>query len=186
MSQEDMTNPTLHRRNDGNPLHVDELGRDEERTLELREERLVANKELRDVGEIIVRTEVETLPSHLEVDAFREEVEVEHEAVGETVNQRQDPWEEGGELIVPVYEEQLVVSKRLVLRERLHVRRIGTTERQVFEDSVRRERLVVEDPQQTRLVHEVYPTDGSARNESESDGETQGGLLTRITSKVLQ
>jgi hypothetical protein len=31
-------------------------------------------------------------------------------------------------LIVPVYEQQLVVTQRLVLRERLRIRRVGTTE----------------------------------------------------------
>src|SRR5579884_42298 len=87
-----------------------------EDTLELREEQLVAHKELRQVGEIGLRTEVEEIPGRLEVDAFREEVEVEHEPVGQTVTERTAPWEEDGVLIVPVYEEQLVVTKRLVLR----------------------------------------------------------------------
>src|SRR5689334_2815575 len=91
-----------------------ELAPGEERTIELREEQLVANKELRELGEIIVRTQTETVPGHLEVDAVREEVEVEHEPVGEAVSERQQPWEQDGILVVPVYEEQLVVTKRLI------------------------------------------------------------------------
>src|SRR5205823_8047303 len=117
-----------------------------ERTIELREEQLVAHKDLRDVGEVRVRTTVEEVPGRLEVEAYREEVEVEHVPVGQVVTERVGPWEEDGVLMVPVYEEQLVVTKRLVLREHLRVRRVRSTERQLFEDTLRRDRLVIEDP----------------------------------------
>jgi len=174
-------------------IKADELSADEERVIELREEQLVANKQLGDLGEIIVRTEIETAPARLEVDAEREEVEVVHEPVGQTVSQRDEPWEEDGVLVVPVYEEQLVVSRRLVLRERLRVRRVRTTERQLFEDTVKRERLVIEDPQQTGLVHEVYPTedadtpDGSgAPADAASAEHADGNFLTKLVTKALE
>jgi uncharacterized protein (TIGR02271 family) len=170
-----------------------ELALGEERVIELHEEQLVADKQLRDLGEIIVRTEMDTLPARLEVEAVREEVEVVHEPVGEAVSERGEPWEEDGVLIVPVYEEQLVVSKRLVLRERLRVRRIRTTERQLFEDTVRRERLVVEDPQQTHLVHEVYPREdadsrdtGNGPVDDASDEGADGNFLTKLVTKALE
>ncbi|MBV8720424.1 MAG: DUF2382 domain-containing protein [Chloroflexi bacterium] len=173
--------------------NADDLGPGEERIIELREEQLVANKQLRDLGEVIVRTETDTVPARLEVEALREEVEVVHEPVGDAVAERQDPWEEDGVLVVPIYEEQLVVSKRLVLRERLRVRRVRTTERQLFEDSVRRERLVVEDPQQTRLVHEMYPTEdaysGDSAQRSDDDSTTDdadGNFLTKLVTKALE
>jgi uncharacterized protein (TIGR02271 family) len=161
------------------------------RTFELREEQLVAHKALRDVGEIEVRTIVEEVPGRLEVDAYREEVVVEHETVGSTVNERDDPWEEDdGTLIIPVYEEQLVVTKRLVLRERLHVRRVGTTERQLYQDTLRRERLVVEDPQNTGLVRERYPDsaedeDGQDESGGHESSIPQGGLLEQLVRKAL-
>ena len=53
-----------------------------ERTIELREEQLVPQKELRELGEVLVRTQVEEAPGRLEVEAYREEVEVEHEPAG--------------------------------------------------------------------------------------------------------
>ena len=82
-------------------------------TIELREEQLIAHKHLQDAGEIEVRTVVDEVPGRLEVDAYREEVVVEHEAVGQMVSEREEPWEEeGGVLVLPVYEEQLVVSER--------------------------------------------------------------------------
>ena len=69
---------------------------------------------------------------------------------------REAPWEEDGTYIIPVYEERLVLTKQLVLREYLRVERVPTTERQQFADTVRRERLVVEDPDHTGRVHEEY------------------------------
>jgi len=98
----------------------------EEQTLELREEELIAHKDLRELGEIQVRTEVDQLPGRIEVDAYREEVVIEHETVGKVVSEREQPSQDGDVLIVPIYEEQIVVTKRLVLRERMHIRRIGT------------------------------------------------------------
>ena len=166
-------------------------------TIELREEQLVARKELRELGDVEVRTEVDDVPGRLEVDAYREEVEIEHEPVGQVVSERGQPWEEDGVLIVPIYEEQLTVTKRLVLRERLRVRRVGVTERQLFEDSLRRERLVVDDPQHTGLVHERYPmgepagerpTDEDAAEARRDDTEEtpEGGILGHLVRKALE
>jgi stress response protein YsnF len=72
-----------------------------------------------------VRTEVKEIPGRLEVDAYREEIAVEHEPVGQLVSEREKPWEEDGVLIIPIYLEQLVVTKRLVLRERMRACRHG-------------------------------------------------------------
>ncbi|MGI9147932.1 MAG: YsnF/AvaK domain-containing protein [Chloroflexota bacterium] len=164
-----------------------------EQTLELREEQLIAHKELRDLGEIEVRTEVEEFPGRLEVDAYREEVVVEHEAVGQMVSEREKPWEEeDGVLVIPIYEEQLVVTKRLVLKERMRVRRVGTTERQLFEDTLRRERMVVDDPNNTGLLREQYPTDepeASPTHDKAEPGEPtapEGGFFEHLVRKALE
>ena len=113
------------------------------------------------------------------------------EPVGTVVSERDDPWQEDGVLVVPVDEEQVVVTGRLVLRERLRIRRVGTTERQLFQDTLRRERLIIEDPQQTGLVHERYPTDESAgshptEEEPHADEHAKGGLLEHLVRKVLE
>jgi uncharacterized protein (TIGR02271 family) len=162
---------------------------EDQQTLELREEELVAHKELRDLGDVVVHTRIEEVPGRLEVDAYREEVDIEHEPVGQTVSERQEPWEEDGVFVVPVYEEQLVVSKRLVLKERLRIRRIATTERQLFQDTLRRERLVVEDPQATGLVHERYVAEQATGPSDEAepvDDRPQPGILENIVRKALE
>lgn len=159
-------------------------------TLELRGEELIAHKNLLDRGEIRIRTEVEEVPGRLEVEAYREEVVVEHEAVGQVVSERDKPWEEDGALIIPIYEEQLVVSKRLVLRERIHVRRVGVTERQLFQDTLCREKLVVDDPQHTGLVREQYPVGALDGPEDEALGGSESaesdGFLGHLVRKALE
>ena len=166
------------------------------RNLELREEQLVAHKDVRHLGEIEVRTEVDKVPGRMEVEAHREEVVMEHEAVGLVVSERDEPWEEDDVLVIPIYEEQLIVSKRLVLRERVRIRRIGTTERQLFQDTLRRERLVVHDPQNTGLVRELYPTTESEEAAADSDAEAvaraependnHSGILGHLVRKALE
>jgi uncharacterized protein (TIGR02271 family) len=155
---------------------------DEKRVVELREEQLVAHKELRDRGEIVIRTEVETVPAQLEVEALRQEVEVEHEPVGRVVTEREDVHHEEGVLIVPVYEEELVVTKRLILRERLHVRRVERSDKRLIQDDVQRERVVVEDPQHTGMVHEV----GRPAEDDDAEPPADNGLITRLVTKALE
>jgi len=167
-----------------------------EQTLELREEQLVAHKELRQTGEVHVRTEVEEVPGRLELDAIREEAEIEHEPIGRTVTERVDPWVEGDELVVPIYEEQLVVSKRLVLKEQLRIRRVQSTEHHLFEEALHRERLVIEDPAGTGLVHEQFPNASEpptapqpTAHEADVAAEDEvehGGFLDRALRRVIQ
>src|SRR5262249_31162083 len=161
---------------------------DDEQKLELRDEELIARKELREFGEVRVRKEVDEVPGRLEVDAFREEVEVEHVPVDKIVNERVDPWEEDGELIVPVYEEQVVMVKRLVLREQLRIRRVSSTERQLFEGTLRRERVVVEDPSNTGLVHEQYATDevNGERGDVRKPQHEEGNFLEHLVRRAFQ
>lgn len=114
-------------------------------TLRLREEQLVAHKRLEQIGHVKVRKVVDKVPGRVEVEALREHVDVERVPVGEVVAERVAPWEEDGVMVVPVYEEQLVVTKQLVLKEHLRVRKTQAVERQVFEETLLRERAVLED-----------------------------------------
>ena len=127
-----------------------------ERTIPLHREDLVARVEPRELGSVVVRTEVEDVPGSVEVEGEREEIEVEHIAVNEPVRTKVPPWYENGELVVPVYEERVVVSKQLVLKEKLRLRRVSVLERQTYRDTLRRERVVVEDPERTEALHEKH------------------------------
>jgi uncharacterized protein (TIGR02271 family) len=159
----------------------------EDRVVELREERLVAHKEMRELGEVVVRTHVDEVPGRLEVDAVREEVEVDHLPVGEVVSERVRPWEEDGALIVPVYEEQLVLVKRLVLREKIRIRRVETRERRLFEETLKKERLVVQDETGSNLVRERYPVDEAEEPLLKlSDRDGDDGPIGNLVRRVLK
>ena len=68
------------------------------------------------MGSIQLRTEINEIPGHLEVDAHREEVVVEHETVGQVVSEREKLSEPEEVHVIPFYVEQLVLTKGLVLR----------------------------------------------------------------------
>jgi uncharacterized protein (TIGR02271 family) len=154
----------------------------------------VPRKELEETGRVRIRKEVEEVPRRLEAEAFYEEVEVEHRPIGRVVKEREAAREEDGSFIVPIYEEQLVVVKRLVLKEEIHVRRQGATEKRLFEETVRRERLVIEDPDRTGRVREQYATEqpegervaGDTLRGEEAAEPDEGGFLERLGRKVLE
>ena len=54
-------------------------------------------------------------------------------------------------------------------------------EKRLIEDTVVRERLVVDDPDETGQVREIYPTD----RESQDDDEAKPNLLERAMRKAL-
>lgn len=74
----------------------------------------------------------------------REEVEVVRVAVGRQVDAPPPAREEGDTLIIPVLEEVLVVEKRLVLVEELHVRKRRVEERRPQSFTLRKEEVGVE------------------------------------------
>jgi uncharacterized protein (TIGR02271 family) len=172
---------------------VDVRAADGVETLELREEQLVPHKELEESGRVRVRKETEEVPRRLEVDAYYEEVEVEHVPIGRVVKEQESAREEDGVYIVPIYEEQLVVVKRLVLKEEIHVRRQGATEKRLFEETVRRERLVIEDVDRTGRVREQYATEQPEGERvagdtlpSEETRPGEGGFLEKLGRKIVE
>ena len=77
-----------------------------------------------------------------------------------------------GSISIPVFEEQLVITKRLVVRERVIVRKHTVYEEQVVTADLRRERLdveavgdaVVEDPSRDRYAGVRPDVDGAGRD----------------------
>jgi uncharacterized protein (TIGR02271 family) len=157
----------------------DQYAGPDEQTIQLRQEELVPHKELREVGEARIRTWVQNVPARLEVDAYTEEVEVEHVPIGQVVSERRAPWQEDDVLIVPIYDEQLVVSKRLVMREQIRVRRVGSQRRELFEDTLRREQVEIEDSEHSGLVHEHQPTHAPESGEDVAHTSPLGNLVRR-------
>jgi len=102
-------------------------------TIELKEERLHAQKRPVEAGEVTVRKEVHTETKTLDVPVQREEVVIERKPVhgkattGITANDLR----EGEEIRIPVREEEVTVSKDAVVTEEVKVgkRVINETER---------------------------------------------------------
>jgi uncharacterized protein (TIGR02271 family) len=61
----------------------------------------------------------------------RERVEIERKPIGKPLDQAPAIREEGDVIVIPVVEEEIVVARRLVLKEEIRIRRVRETERHV-------------------------------------------------------
>ena len=101
---------------------------DRSERIELAEERLDVAKREVERDRVVVRTRVSEREETAEVDLRHEDVDVERVPVGRVVDSPPATREEDGVLIVPVLEEELVVTTRLVLKEELRISRRSRTE----------------------------------------------------------
>jgi uncharacterized protein (TIGR02271 family) len=108
------------------------------------EEELRVEKRSVATGKVRVRTAVETLEEVARATLEEQRVEVTRVPVGREVEVAPVVRTEGDVTIVPVLEEVLVVEKRLVLKEELHIRREVNHENVEVPVTLRKQRAVVE------------------------------------------
>ena len=96
--------------------------------IELAEERLEISKRELERGRVVVRTRVETRDEIAEIELQQEDVTVDRVPLGVPVEVAPAVREEDGVLIVPVLEEQLVLTTRLILKEEIRITRRSRTE----------------------------------------------------------
>jgi uncharacterized protein (TIGR02271 family) len=124
------------------------------------EEELVTETRPRTAGSVRVRKEVETYPIDKVVHRQQERID----EVGERVPAAEgDSGEietlEDGSVSIPVFEEELVVTKRLRVTERLILRKTTVVDEHHIETSLRRERVEIEaDPGVTVTEGSKPPT----------------------------
>ncbi len=116
----------------------------EEITVPVIEEQIVAGARAVKTGSVRVDKHVETHLRQVELPLLHEDVDVKRVAVNRVVKEAPPVRKNGDTLIVPVVEEQLVVSKRLVLKEEIHVTKRRRRERFVQEVEVEKERAEVQ------------------------------------------
>jgi len=106
-------------------------------------EQLVVEKEVVSRGAVHLHKGVETAEQTLQVPVFHEEATIEH-MTPEAYNSSgvQDP----DTMVIPIYEEQLVVEKRMVLKEYIRIRKRWVEEQHTVTEALRREYLTVTDP----------------------------------------
>ncbi len=137
-------------------------------------ESVVVGKEAIPVGAVRVRVEIERASERIGVDLASEEWQPRLRPVGTPASERLDPYRDGDEIVVPVYEERVVVERRLFLKEEVRLRRVHHVEHREAEVPVRRERAVFERQQPDGSWRELPIDPGApvAEAMSSSTGQT--------------
>ena len=94
----------------------------------LAQERLEISKREVERGRVVIRTRVEERDEIAELELLQDEVTVARVPRGVPVETKPAMREEDGVLIVPVVEEQVVVTTRLILKEEIRITRRSHTE----------------------------------------------------------
>lgn len=114
------------------------------------EEAQVAKREV-ETGRVRIQKTVETTEEQVDVPLLRDTVQVERFSVERYLEEPAAPHYQGDTLVIPVMEEVLVVQKRLLLREEIHVTTVREKERHQETVTLQREQVTVtrEEPQQS-------------------------------------
>ena len=123
---------------DGVPQRLDEA------VIPVAEERLEVRKRRVDGATVRVTKEVHEEEQVVDEPLFSEEVDVQRVRVDRVVDAPESIRSEGDKTIIPLYEEVLVVEKRLVLTEELHVTKQRVERREPQRVTLRRESATVE------------------------------------------
>jgi uncharacterized protein (TIGR02271 family) len=108
------------------------------------EEELVAGREKVPTGTVRVSKKVEQVRQTAIAPAIHETVEVKRVPVNRVIESMPQMRTEGDVVIIPVVEEELVIQKRLVLKEEVHVRRRRTVHKVAKEAIINREHAIVQ------------------------------------------
>ncbi len=121
------------------------LGGDDAVEVVRSEERLRVGTTTEETGRVRARKLVDTEQVTERVERGREQAELDRVDVadGDTDSGQVETLPDGS-LSIPVFEEQIVVTKRLVVRERVIIRKHTVFEEQVVTADLKRERLEVE------------------------------------------
>jgi uncharacterized protein (TIGR02271 family) len=101
---------------------------DQLQCIDLAEERLEITKREVERSRVVIRTRVEERDEVVEIALRQEEVTVERVPRGVPIEAIPAAHEEDGVLIIPVVEEQVVVTTRLILKEEIRITRRSRTE----------------------------------------------------------
>ena len=115
-----------------------------ERAVPVIEEELVTGTQPVKTGSVRIRKEVERVRKTVEMPTVRDVVKVSRVAVNKVVASIPETRQKGDVLIVPVVEEEIIVQKRLVLKEEIHIQRRRVSGRGVKSVVVGREHATVE------------------------------------------
>jgi uncharacterized protein (TIGR02271 family) len=118
------------------------------------EEDLSIGRERVETGRVRVRVVTREYGKMIDVPLTREHVEVERIAIGREVEAIPPRRQEGDTMIVPVVEEEVVVRRKLVLKEEIHIRLVRSVEQHRENVTLRRQEAIID-----RLPVEQPPTE---------------------------
>jgi len=132
-------------------------------TVPVMEEILTAEAVWREAGIVRVRVRGEAVPQTITREAAHEELYVEEVAVGRELTEGEQlaPRQEGDVLIVPIVEEEVVVTIRRVLAREVRITRRTARESRTVDTTTRRTVVELDPGTLTERVH--YPS-GQAAN----------------------
>ncbi|MGZ8246315.1 YsnF/AvaK domain-containing protein [Methylomagnum sp.] len=113
-------------------------------TIPVAEERLTLSKRKVETGRVRIVKRVAAHEEDVDEPLVRETVQVERVPVNRTINEPVPVRYEGDTMIVPVFEETLVVEKRLILREELRITKRRAESHKSRRATLRREEVSVE------------------------------------------
>jgi len=129
------------------PDNAQPTGRDpvasQPEVLRLHEETAQISKASRVSGEVSVSTRTLTRDELVSQDLAHTNVEITTVPIGRAVDAIPAVREEGDVTIFPVMEEVLVIERRLMLKEEVHIRKVRTTERHQETVTLRYQEAVV-------------------------------------------
>ena len=148
------------------------------------EERLEAETRAVDLGELRVHKRVETEEARVTQEVTRDDL-LTSSASRSTARWRRR-WcsrVEGDWYVVPVMEEVLVVRKQLMLKEEVRIRRRPVTEAQEVRETLRRERVELEDATRHGVREAAAPP---AAREQEQRGQASRAAAARGLAAPLE
>jgi uncharacterized protein (TIGR02271 family) len=110
----------------------------------LAEERVSVTKREVETGRLRIQVSVEERQEAVPVELSHDEVEVERVAVNKAVDHLPSVRLEGSTTIIPVVEEVVVMEKRLILVEEIHVRRKSVAETRQIPVTLRSEQVRID------------------------------------------
>jgi uncharacterized protein (TIGR02271 family) len=117
---------------------------DVEKVIPVLEEKVKIGKRTRVTGTVRVTKKVHEREELIDEPLFKEEVSIERVPVNRYVEQAMPIREEGDVTVIPVLEEVVVMKKKLLLKEELHIRKRKETFRDPQKILVRSEEAVIE------------------------------------------
>ena len=148
-----------------------EAAQDDSGVIRLHAEEVSVVRERVETGRVHVRVVTREHDELVDVPLARDRIEVERVAIGRQVDAIPPTRQDGDTTIVPVVEEIVVVERRLMLKEELHIRRVHTTEQHQERVVLHRQEAVV-----TRIPVESPATDkvplaGAESNATRKDND---------------